>query len=337
MGVNKVVINDEVKLDLTNDSVTPEALAKGFTAHNAAGDQIVGTASTGTPVITTGTGAAYVATVSDVTSLVVGASFVMVPHTVSTSTAPTLNVNGLGAKQIKRRVSSSTAAQQEGYSVSWLSAGKPVRVMYDGSYWIVEELTKPAADDLYGTVPVNKGGTGANSAPAACENLGALSKTGGTMTGPLGLTQDVHYGSTEPDAPVEGQIFFKQINVAALVYPVGAIYTSTVATSPQTLFGFGTWERIQDTFLLAAGSAYAAGTTGGEATHTLTVGEMPKHSHSIFYPNAGGSASAAIGYPTTGSKNTWWAEASKVSETGGSAAHNNMPPYIAVYVWQRVA
>lgn len=121
------------------------------------------------------------------------------------------------------------------------------------------------------------------------------------------------------------------------VYPVGAIYMSAAATNPGTLFGFGTWEQIKDTFLLAAGESYEAGATGGEATHTLTADEMPKHSHSIFYPNVGGSAGAAIGYPTTGSKNTWWAEASKVSETGGGEAHNNMPPYLVVYVWQRTA
>ena len=121
------------------------------------------------------------------------------------------------------------------------------------------------------------------------------------------------------------------------VYPVGAIYISTVATNPGTLFGFGTWEQIKDTFLLAAGESYEAGATGGEATHTLTVEEMPKHSHSIFFPNAGGSVGAAIGYPTTGSKNTWYAEASKVSDTGSSQPHNNMPPYLTVYMWKRTS
>ena len=62
------------------------------------------------------------------------------------------------------------------------------------------------------------------------------------------------------------------------IYPVGSIYMSVNSTSPATLFG-GTWERIKDRFLLAAGDAYAAGGTGGEATHTLTEGEMPAHSH----------------------------------------------------------
>lgn len=188
------------------------------------------------------------------------------------------------------------------------------------------------------TMPIAKGGTGATTAVEACTNLGALPTAGGTMTGPLKLTKDVHYGATEPSNPTTGQMFLKEVNVAQLVYPVGAIYMSTVATNPSTLFGFGTWERIQDTFLLAAGSTYAAGSTGGEATHTLTNSEIPSHNHAIFYPNASaGNDYAPIGYPNTGSKSTYWAVGSYTGDVGESASHNNMPPYLAVYVWKRTA
>lgn len=120
------------------------------------------------------------------------------------------------------------------------------------------------------------------------------------------------------------------------VYPVGAIYMSVNSTNPKTLFG-GTWVQIKDRFLLAAGATYKAGATGGEATHTLTATEMPNHQHVLWYPNAGGEQSAAIGYPEAGSKNTWYAEASKTGGAGGGTAHNNMPPYLAVYVWKRTA
>ena len=119
-------------------------------------------------------------------------------------------------------------------------------------------------------------------------------------------------------------------------YPVGAIYMSVNSTNPQTLFG-GTWVQIKDRFLLAAGTTYKAGTTGGEAAHALTADEMPNHQHVLWYPNAGGEQSAAIGYPEAGSKNTWYAEASKTGGAGGGAAHNNMPPYLSVYVWKRTA
>lgn len=188
------------------------------------------------------------------------------------------------------------------------------------------------------TMPIAKGGTGATTAAQACTNLGALPTAGGTMTGPLKLTKNVHYGTTEPSNPTTGQMFLKEVNVAQLVYPVGAIYMSTVATNPKTLFGFGTWEQIKDTFLLAAGSTYTGGSTGGEAAVTLTTKQIPSHNHSIFYPNAGaGNNYAPIGYPNVGSKSTYWAVGSYTGDVGGGEAHNNMPPYLAVYVWKRTA
>lgn len=188
------------------------------------------------------------------------------------------------------------------------------------------------------TMPIAKGGTGATTAAQACTNLGALPTAGGTMTGPLKLTKNVHYGTTEPSNPTTGQMFLKEVNVAQLVYPVGAIYMSTVATNPSTLFGFGTWEQIKDTFLLAAGNTYTGGSTGGEAAVTLTTKQIPSHNHAIFYPNAGaGNDYAPIGYPNVGSKSTFWAVGSYTGDVGDGEAHNNMPPYLAVYVWKRTA
>lgn len=69
-------------------------------------------------------------------------------------------------------------------------------------------------------------------------------------------------------------------SVLSKAYPVGAIYCSTVETNPHDLFGFGTWEYIeQGRVLLSQGDKYSVGTTGGEETHTLTVAEMPSHKH----------------------------------------------------------
>lgn len=192
------------------------------------------------------------------------------------------------------------------------------------------------------TMPIAKGGTGATTAAQACTNLGALPTAGGTMTGPLKLTKDVHYGATEPSNPATGQMFLKEVNVAQLVYPVGAIYMSTVATNPSTLFGFGTWEQIKDKFLLAAGSTYSAGSTGGEATHSLSQAEMPAHCHTIFAGNPSGPYyTAEIGFPAIMTSNganvtkSWGAEMCRTADTGTGEAHNNMPPYLAVYVWKR--
>ena len=117
------------------------------------------------------------------------------------------------------------------------------------------------------------------------------------------------------------------------IYPVGAIYLSTVSTDPGTLFG-GTWSRIKDQFLLAAGDVYSAGDAGGEATHVLTTNEMPSHSHNALRHNDNGSGSA-WGETSSSGKYKW--ESGFISSTGGGAAHNNMPPYLAVYMWQRTA
>lgn len=127
------------------------------------------------------------------------------------------------------------------------------------------------------------------------------------------------------------------------LYPVGAVYISENSTSPASLFG-GTWEQIEDRFLLAAGSTYAAGSAGGEATHTLTVVELPKHSHDAIMVN--GDINYKILYGKNGDIETRAGSISyepgsgvfelETAQSGSGAAHNNMPPYLAVYMWKRV-
>ena len=122
-----------------------------------------------------------------------------------------------------------------------------------------------------------------------------------------------------------------------IVYPVGAIYMSVSSTSPEILFG-GKWEQIQNRFLLAAGSSYTAGNTGGEATHTLTKNEMPTHSHEIYsgYGDVVSNVSDAYRYQTWGSSDRGWKTGNLgTSNIGGGKAHNNMPPYLVVYMWKR--
>lgn len=97
-------------------------------------------------------GVAYTATVSGIDSLTIGASFIMIPNKASTSKAPTLNVNGLGAKPIRRRLSSLTTSLQQGYSTNWIALNKPFTVVYDGTAWVIEGLTKTDGADVYGAV-----------------------------------------------------------------------------------------------------------------------------------------------------------------------------------------
>ena len=119
-----------------------------------------------------------------------------------------------------------------------------------------------------------------------------------------------------------------------MVYPVGSVYVSVNSTSPATLFG-GTWVQIKDKFLLSAGDTYKAGETGGEATHVLTVDEMPRHNHSIDNLNASGSTTPYMTVQAQEKKG--YGGNVQTFFTGGGQAHNNMPPYIVVYIWQRTA
>lgn len=159
----------------------------------------------------------------------------------------------------------------------------------------------------------------------------------------LQTTQATDLGRKPPKVAVldeSGWIYSRALSSLILeaVYPVGSIYMSVNSTSPATLFG-GTWQAIQGKFLLGAyGNTYKAGSTGGEATHTLTISEMPSHNHAVYYPNAGADDhSAPVNYPNGPSDSTYYAVGSYTSSDGGGGAHNNMPPYLAVYIWKRTA
>lgn len=129
-------------------------------------------------------------------------------------------------------------------------------------------------------------------------------------------------------------LLIKQKTIFDLIYPIGSIYMSVNSIEPSVLFG-GTWERIKDTFLLSAGDTYSLGETGGEAAHVLTVDEMPKHNHEL---NGVPVQKYDNGYEAARS-NTFSQQATYTgytSDVGGGAAHNNMPPYLVVYMWKRV-
>lgn len=154
-----------------------------------------------------------------------------------------------------------------------------------------------------------------------------------------------------------------------LAHPVGSYYWSSVSTNPATLFG-GTWEQVNDKFVLAAGSTYTAGQTGGEATHTLITSEIPSHTHgsktltgsfktsdnilvnmsevNTLVGVSGICSTSSISH--TECVGNTLSQATKTSHTqvnitathehtavGGGAAHNNMPPYEVAYCWKRTA
>lgn len=169
------------------------------------------------------------------------------------------------------------------------------------------------------------------------------------------------------DQMIYTDLYNKVLAAAKLaMWPVGSIYTSTNSTSPATLFG-GTWERIKDKFLLAAGDSYAAGGTGGAASVTLTTSQIPAHTHGsksliarirlkttnngsnildayndygIGSLKTGGGPLPCINAPIGNQMTTSYIEINASHEhtsVGGNGSHNNMPPYLVVYAWKRTA
>lgn len=150
-------------------------------------------------------------------------------------------------------------------------------------------------------------------------------------------------------ATAEGAVINLKNELLNFIYPVGSIYMSIDSTNPSTLFG-GTWEQLKDRFLLAAGDVYANETTGGEASHTLTIEEMPTHDHDVrttrsesypayWHTNHTGNTNSSSGwsYLSTAGSDNGGVGTLYVEEVGGGAAHNNMPPYLAVNMWKRIA
>lgn len=150
------------------------------------------------------------------------------------------------------------------------------------------------------------------------------------------------------------------------IYPVGSIYFTVNEINPSSLFG-GTWEQIKDRFLLGAGDTYINATTGGESSHQLTISEMPNHTHNwsqssctnsgnhthiVGADKDGGGGTNRYTVHITSNNTALGQEYSPISSAagdhahivqgnnstvGGSSAHNNMPPYLAVYIWKRIA
>lgn len=174
-------------------------------------------------------------------------------------------------------------------------------------------------------LPIIKGGTGATTAAQARDNLG----------------------------------LFDADETLDRTFPVGAIYISMDSADPAELFG-GTWEQIEDRFLLGAGSTYSAGSTGGSRdatlvshTHTVsaTAASAGSHYHSsrIVNDNKSGSytggSNNGYGYHYGTSDETSYRSAGThthsvsgtAASTGVSGTNKNMPPYIVVNVWKRTA
>ena len=228
--------------------------------------------------------------------------------------------------------------------------------------------TPPTTDTKY-TLPTASAWTlgGVKIGSNITENSGTISLTKANVTNALGYTPpttDTKYtlptgnastlggvrlsDSTSSTSSTNGGIAATPAAVKAAIaeaklaaWPIGSIYMSVSSTSPATLFG-GTWERIYERFLLGASSSYPAGGTGGEFTHKLTQSELPNYSLSVtngsnvIRSKTGNSADAYVQTQSGGwGIPNWESKTVTVASGGSGEAHNNMPPYLAVYMWKR--
>lgn len=112
-------------------------------------------------------------------------------------------------------------------------------------------------------------------------------------------------------------------------FPVGCLFMSTLATNPRAQLGFGTWvQYAQGRTIIGVGTSdqtFAAGTTGGESDHQLTVNEMPKHDHNDT--NSAGSHSHS------GSSGSGGSHSHNIDSSGEHSHSYNSPSHVGGGTW----
>lgn len=227
-----------------------------------------------------------------------------------------------------------TAAAGEGTLELVIVHGNEVRGTANARF-IVQE--SPASSVISGTVIEGIAALAADTASAVSTAQSAASSAASAM-----------------ESAIEAKNSAQAIalgDIRDIIFPVGSIvqYTDD-SIDPGSLIG-GTWERIEGRFLFGADDNHNIGTTGGSETVTLTTAQMPAHMHYVINMSKG---TTSPDYQHTVARydreNTSWedchyqlngnssdANGGRSSYTGRGAAHNNMPPYLTVYIWERTA
>lgn len=316
MAVNEVIYDGDTLISLANDTVTESTLASGVTAHDASGNPITGTAN-------------YVLSVNDIIPDENGnVKLSQVDWEETSEESPVFIKN-------KPNVATQEYVQEQIATFDFIK--------------VVDVLPETGLINKFYLVP----------------------KATSEQTNQMDLFDE--YVWIIPEGETEGKwewVTTKQIEVDLTAYatsaavdaailarskaehPVGSIYLSITSTNPSTFFGFGSWSLIaQNRMMIGAGSTYAARATGGAATVTLSAKQVPKVEGRISMHNGytatnvhqvDGCFSAGItnekyileGSGTSGSQSVGQI---RFSNGGNGEAHNNLPPYFGVYIWQRTA
>ena len=149
--------------------------------------------------------------------------------------------------------------------------------------------------------------------------------------------------STQNGVDITGDLTLDGVSFLLKAYPVGAIYVSTIQTNPSGLIG-GIWDRIEGKFLVGISdtdSTFADGATDiGEKEHTLTTAEMPQHTHSLddiyrHIVNTPGEIASGGGWADQ--PRNLVSQLNTTNSAGNGLAHNNLPPFLPVYIFKRTA
>ena len=125
-------------------------------------------------------------------------------------------------------------------------------------------------------------------------------------------------------------------------FPVGSVFIGVVSTNPGTLLGYGTWSAFGAGRVLVgldAGQTEfdTVEETGGAKTHTLTAAEMPTHNHQILRERSATTGGATTQIARTADTSSTVDTAVFTENAGSGSAHNNLQPYLVVYMWKRTA
>ena len=192
-------------------------------------------------------------------------------------------------------------------------------------------------------------GSGSSGGGCDCEPITTSSDGAGNVVvgGGCVISEDgtvVDLDEYAKTADIEGA-YVKKTAVLDMMYPVGSIYMSANQVEPSIIFG-GVWEQLQDRFLLGAGSTYSNGSTGGSATVTLNNTQIPNHTHKIA---RGNTAAGTNTFPANSisilddacqvmsASGNRYISLTGTNATNGGGSHDNMPPYLVVYMWKRTA
>ena len=131
-------------------------------------------------------------------------------------------------------------------------------------------------------------------------------------------------------------------NIIDIFLPVGIIICMSSITDPNNIYPDTIWERIEGRMLIGQsteGEFNKLGKTGGELNHTLTTAEMPNHMHQQYVTANGGNGGPGIrrDYDEDGVGYIKYDQGITTGDAGGGQPHNNMPPYLVVGMWQRIA